>query len=273
MSTGNQLTLAQMQNWMQSALVRPDEQRPQAENPEFLINESSRLSAARHLQIYRQSYVARLRDCMKNQFSALAYALGEDLFQMFADQFLDRCPPDSYTLNELGRKFPNFLEETRPDREFQEKESWIDFIIALAQFEYALSSIFDAHAEESELAVEVTPDEELRLAPLLQIFYHRYPVCRYYLGVTGKKDPELPFEEDSYAAVTRNDYRLSLLEIKPAQYYFLERLFTGDSVAKAKKYFVDHYNFDAERLDNAWREWRKSFVAAGFFVSEGTREK
>jgi hypothetical protein len=264
MSNSKPFTLAQMQSWMQSALVQPNGQRPN-DKPESLIDESSRLTAARHLSIYRQSYIARLRECMKNQFSALSYALGEELFQMFADEFLQMHPSDSYTLNELGRKFPDFLEETRPDKEQEAKESWIDFMIELARFEYALAEVFDAHAEEIKPADESVPDEKLKLAPLLRIFYHRYPICRYYLDVTRKNAPELPFEEESFAVVARNNYRLSLLELKPGQYYFLERLLKGDSVPKAKKHFVDNYGFDAKRLDNAWKEWRKAFLTAGFF--------
>lgn len=265
MDESPQFTLLQMQNWMQSALIQQNGRIP-AINPENLINESSRLSAARHLRIYRQSYIARLRECMKNQFSALAHGLGEELFQMFADQYLDAYPSDSYTLKDLGKKFPDFLEETRPDREQEEKESWIDFLIELARFEYSLSVIFDEYSDEKiELAIESTPDEKLKLVPLFQLFYSGYPVCRYYLDVTRKKAPELPFEEDSYCVVTRNNYRLSLLEINPAQYHFLERLVKGDSIAEAKEYFLNNYGFDAKKLDNAWQQWRQSFIAAGFF--------
>jgi len=264
-SPNKQFSLAQIESWMQSALVRQDLP-VQSASPETFVNDSSRLTAARHLNIYRQSYIARLRDCMKNQFSALSFALGEELFQMFADQFLDAHPSDSYTLSELGRKFPDFLEETRPDASDEEKESWIDFMIELARFEYALSLIFEAFEKETTPADEATPDEKLVCAPLLQIFYHRYPVCRYYLDVTRKNGPELPFEEDSYCAVTRNDYRLSLVEIKPAQYHFLERLLNGDSPREAKGFFVREYGFDAKKLDKAWKIWRKNFISAGFFA-------
>lgn len=268
MSAGNQFTLAQMQNWMQSALVRPHGRTPPSA-PSLLVNESSRLSAARHLDIYRQSYVARLRECMKNQFSALAHALGAELFRMFADQYLDAYPSDSYTLNDLGRRFPDFLEETRPDAGQEVRESWVDFIIQLARFEYTLSLIFDEHAdEEFEPADEATPDERLRPVPTFRLFHHPYPVCRYYLDVTRGNEPELPFDEDSYCVVTRNNYRLSLLEIKPAQYHFLELLAGGRSVARAKEHLVNHAGFDARRLDDAWRRWRTTFIASGFFRAE-----
>ena len=264
MLDASKFTLEQMQNWMQSVLIQPNRNVSSA-NPEFFINESSRLTAARHLGIYRQSYIARLRECMKNQFSALAYALGEELFQMFADEYLDAYPSDSYTLNELGRKFPDYLDETRPDKEQEEKESWIDFMIELARFEYTLTVIFEGQAEETKPADVTAPDERLVLVPLFHLFYHRYPVCQYYLDVTRKKAPELPFEEDSYSVVIRKNYRLSLLEIKPAQYHFLERLVKGDSITLAKEFFVNNYGFDAKQLENAWGKWRKIFITAGFF--------
>lgn len=265
MSTAKQFNLAQTQQWMQAALVR-QEGRSHAAFPEHFVSESGRLTAARRLDIYRHSYVARLRECMKNQFSALAYALGEELFQMFADQYLAARPSDSYTLNELGRRFPDFLEETRPDAGQEQRESWIDFVIQLARFEYTLSEIFDAQADdEGEPAGESTPDERLRLAPLLRLFQHPYPICRYYLEVTREKEPELPFEEESHCVVTRNNYRLGLLEIKPAQYQLLDALARGHTVTGAKELLVNRHGFDAQRLDNAWASWRKTFIAAGFF--------
>jgi hypothetical protein len=267
MPAGKQPTLAQLQSRMQSALVRQDGAAANSD-PELFVNGSGRLTAARHLDIYRHSYIARLRECMKNQFSALAHALGEELFQMFADQYLDAYPSDSYTLNELGRRFPRFLQETRPDAGLEEKESWVDFIIQLADFEYTLSEIFDAHSDdEPRPADDDTPDEDLRLNPLLRLFHHPYPICRYYLDVTRKREPELPLAEDSYCAVTRNDYRLRLLEIRPAQYHFLRALGRENSVGKAKEHLVSGYGFDAQRLDHAWGVWRKTFVEGGFLKS------
>lgn len=263
MPTDAQSELAQIQNWMQSFLISPE---PNPVKAADFINDSSRLSAARHLNIYRQSYIARLRECMKNQFSALNYALGEELFQMFAEQYLDAYPSNSYTLNTLGKNFPSYLEETRPDAESEEKESWIDFIIALANFEFSLSEIFDEHAEEENvLADESVPDEALKLVRVFHLFQHPYPVCRYYLDVVKKKNPELPFEENTWCAVTRCHYRLGLLEINPAQYFFLEKLRRGLSVEEAKIYTIRKFSLDPKKFENLWDMWRKSFIDSNFF--------
>jgi len=73
---------------------------------------------------------------MASQFKALEYALGESLFKGFADQYLQANPSQSYTLMDLGKNFSSYLEATRPDKEYSEKEDWPDFMIELAAFEY-----------------------------------------------------------------------------------------------------------------------------------------
>jgi hypothetical protein len=251
-------TFEQLQDWMQTALVRRDA----PATAQGLVNDSSRLSAEQHLGIYRRGYIARLRECMKNQFSALNYALGDKLFQMFADEYLGAFPSANYTLSELGRKFPDFLEATRPD---EGKESWPDFMIELARFEFALSGVFDETVEEAELAGDWVSDSRLKLVPIFYLFKHRYPVCRYYLDATRKKKPELPFPGASFCAVTRNNYRLGLTELREGQYLFLERMALGKTVEEAKGYLMSEHGFESAKLEEVWPEWRAGFLKSGFF--------
>ena len=113
-------SLKEIQQWMQQALLSPySTQNPSTEQ---VICSSERLSAQQHLAIYQRSYVARLRECMAKQFEALQYALGKELFQQFVDQYLQTYPSKSYTLIHLGKYFADFLEETRPDKNQEEKE-------------------------------------------------------------------------------------------------------------------------------------------------------
>jgi hypothetical protein len=206
---------------------------------------------------------------MRNQFGALAYALGPGLFDAFADDYLCRYPSHSYTLNDLGAKFARFLQETRPDADQAQKESWPDFMIELARFEYALSVIFDdATPDEVTAADAGTPDEQLQLRPVFHLFRHQYPVCKYYLDHCAKTNPELPFPQESYSVVLRMNYRLGLFEIKPAQYYFLMAMQNGASVQEAKSWLVTWFHFDPAAVDAIWPEWRSNFIASGFFVKD-----
>jgi len=268
MQTSN-ISLVKVQNWMCDLLVQHAMGVNELEFSEVanIVNSSKRLSAAKHFDIYRHSYIARLRACMQNQFSALAYALGNELFELFADQYLDANPSRSYTLNTLGEKFPAFLAETRPDANEEQKETWPDFMIELAGFEYALSEIFDERAtENNSIPPDDTPDELLRLTPVFHLFHHQFPICTYYLDFSQGKAPDLPFPEDSFCAVTRRDYKLGLFTIRGAQYYFLLNMKQGMSVDEAKNDLIKTFNFEKTELDRVWIEWKRSFIASGFFV-------
>ncbi|GAB3041782.1 HvfC/BufC family peptide modification chaperone [Spirosoma pulveris] len=169
---------------------------------------------------------------MYSQFSALAYALGKELFKSFADQYLEAYPSESYTLNELGRRFPRFLEQSRTDFGLDETEEWPFFLIELAHFEFDLSLIFDEPAEQNELILfEIDPDEVVRVCPLV---HHRFPVCQYYLDFTQGKAPELPFPKENLWAVTRLNYRLKLYELNLMEYVFLSNLKAGRTVNETK---------------------------------------
>jgi Putative DNA-binding domain len=263
-------SLIELQNWMQGMLVKhvpvSDNHRGEVIKIEEMVNSSKRLNAIHHLNIYRHSYIARLRACMQNQFSALAYALGADLFEAFADQYLDTYPSESYTLNTLGEKFASFLEKTRPDAELDEKETWPDFMIELAGFEYALSVIFDEHAEEHHpIATLDTADNQLKLTPVFHLFQHQYPVCKYYLDFSQQQEPELPFSEESYCVINRRNYKLGLFTVKGAQYYFLLSMQQGRSVDEAKQDLISRFNFNPADVDAIWPEWKKNFITSGFF--------
>jgi hypothetical protein len=273
MEPGN-FTLSELQNWMQGILMQPAQPLLAMDSDmaevEDRVKATKRLSAVNHLNIYRHSYISRLRDCMKNQFSALAYALGEDLFQAFADQYLEVYPSASYTLNSLGRRFPAFLEETRPNAGEEDKESWPDFMIELAGFEYQLSQVFDEYSDSNPPgAPSETPDEALKLVPVFHLFKHQYPICAYYLDFVGKKEPELPFPSQSYCVVTRINYRLGLFPINDSQFAFLSILKDGHTLDEGKTVMVEKLGYKYDDIVAVWPRWRAYFIQSGFFVADG----
>jgi hypothetical protein len=262
-------SLAMVQQWMQGMLVGNGHEMPGGERPliKDIVNSSSRLSAARHFNIYQGSYIARLRECMRSQFATLAYALGTELFDAFADQYLASYPSGSYTLNELGKRFASFLRETRPDASLEDKEDWPDFMIELAEFEFSVSLIFDEAANENTvIADESIADEMLVLSPVFHLFKHSYPVAAYYLDHANKKEPELPFARQSYCVVTRQNYKLGLFVIKPAQHYFLALLQKGAAIRPALREVAGRYDLAPEAMAGMWKEWRKNFISSGLFA-------
>ena len=269
-----EIPLAKVQEWMQQSLLHPHARSPQTQDsqeaspPPFeeLIKSSKRLSAAQHLAIYQRSYTARLRDCMSKQFSALEYALGEDLFRAFADEYLEQYPSTNYNLIALGENFATYLEATRPDKNESIKEDWPDFMIELAQFEYAINIIFEEKADENyELASEVTPEEALRLIPVFNVFEFQFPIRWYYSAFANKEEPDLPLPQQSFCVITRHQYKLAIHDLNQGQYIFLQHLKLGLTILQAKEQLKSQNAVDPNQLDTFWPQWKEQWIKAGFF--------
>ena len=82
-----------------------------------MIGRSRNLTAAERMGIYANAYYARLLECLASFFPVLQKALGADVFESFAFEYLQHYPSKSYTLDRLGESFARFLEETRPEPE------------------------------------------------------------------------------------------------------------------------------------------------------------
>jgi len=186
--------LSAMQHWMLNALVKPGNV-GQESLAETLLP-GAMLDAAGCLAIYQRSYILRLRQCLVEQFPATCYALGDALFNDFADDYLRSCPSDSYTLYELGRRFPLWLEQTRPDRDLPEREDWIDFMVDLAHYERELFHLFDAPGHEGQPWPNSNIDDStLILQPALVLAQYRYPVAWYYHEVRAGKNPSFLYDQ------------------------------------------------------------------------------
>lgn len=260
-----QKSFAQIQQWMQEQLLHPQF----GSDYKDFVKSTSKLSAKQHVQIYQRSYIARLRDCMIAQFPALSHALGKQLFLQFVDLYLLEYPSKSYTLADLGQHFGKFLEETRPDKNAEIKESWPDFMIQLAEFEYDINIIFDEKAQENQPKATIeTNENDLQLVPVFHLYQHQFPISAYYKEVVNNRNPELPFEQESYCVLLRQNYRLGLFELFPIQYHFLMKFKETNSISKTKQFFINKYNFDANELESYWQQWKEKWLEEGFFIRE-----
>ena len=245
--------LGSLQAWMQKALIFP--RQVSGEETGLHVEASARLNPAQRLGIYQRSYYLRLLKCMQEQFPALCHALGAELFTDFAREYLQACPPESYTLYDLGRRFPDYLETNRPDRHEPTRETWIDFMVDLAHYERQLFVLFDAPGHEGKpYADESTPDHLLRLQPCFALGDYRFPVAWYYHQVRDAKAPQLPPHEQSFAAMVRKDYLTQTVPLLPHHYKFLSTL------ARSR-------NVDWALIPNVIRQ---RWLEAGFFIEDET---
>lgn len=265
----NKESFVDLQNWMQEALLYPRHASQTQVDTELLG--SSRLKAADCLAIYQRSYYTRLLTCMREQFPALCYALGSRVFDEFARQYLLDSPSDSYTLYELGRRFPAYLQDTRPDRELplDEREDWIDFMVDLAGFERTVFTMFDAPGDEGRLVTDnAVSDSNLALQSCFNIYQARFPVATYYCLVRDEKDPELPPLQSSQVAMVRVNYRTRLIPLTNPQYQFLLALRQSGEVSIALD-ATEEIKLNEGDIRSAWSApdgWRKEWLGSGFFI-------
>jgi hypothetical protein len=262
-------TLEAVQRWMQDALIRPDEEA--GEMADRLLAPSTRLTAAAGLAIYQRGYFLRIASCMREQFPALCHALGEALFDDFVGEYIRECPPESYTLYDLGRRFPAYLAENRPDRDLTERESWIDFMIDLADFERQVFAMFDAPGHEGKTFADVTtPDDRLRLQPCFALGAYRFAVATYYHAVRQEQPVARPPAEPQYVALVRTDYVTRTIPLSATEHRFLQAMAEGSDADLAIAAVARHFGLAPDAVRENWtRNARSRWIDCGFFVASG----
>lgn len=261
-------SLQLLQRWMLDALIAPES----ADRASIAgwIQPAARIDAAACLDIYRRSYVLRLRRCLAEQFPATRHALGAPLFDDFADTYLRDCPSDSSTLYDLGRRYADWLQGNRPDRENPEaeREDWIDFLVDLARYERELFHLFDAPgAEDRPWPDASAEDSELVLQPCLALAHYRYPVAWYYHEVRAGRDPAFPPRADSRVVLLRRDYHTTTFPVSELHYRFLTLLQQCGSIDTALEAIAAWTGRPLEAVRQSWQaDVRLAWMEAGFFL-------
>lgn len=236
-----------MQKWLQTAITNPQKlsseipnegnrNSRQLESVDRVVSSSETLSAADRISIYQRSYRARLVNCFRSLFPVLLNALGKELFDHFAIDFLDQHPPTNYSLSRIADGFPHHLASTRPDADSKpdQRESWPDFIIELATLEHAFLEVYNCEGVEgkptlcsseiNEIRADQLPQLRFVVPPSTKLFKFRYPVSQYFTEVRNGKNPELPNAKVCYTAIARKRYRVGVYELSSQGYNWLDSL-------------------------------------------------
>jgi hypothetical protein len=283
-----------IERWMQSVIVHPDgveaginsdqAQRHIALSPnqiETVVTRSQSLSSIERLEIYANAYSARLLECLREEFPALLHALGGDAFDEVATEYLRECPSTSYTLAQLGARFPGFLARSLPasagegGQDSEGYRQWTGFLVELAEVERVYSEVFDGPGIEGQTVWDAGQVESMlpgrfhraRLIPAccLKLLKLRFPVHEYISRLRDKDDPAPPQPEDTYLAVTRHDYIIRRTRLSRVQFALLSALVDGQSIGVAIRHAAGWFDGNADAFADSLRNWLSDWGAAGFF--------
>ena len=185
------------------------------------------------LDIYAQGYLIRLLECLRADFPALRYVMGEELFDFFAKAYIWNHPSTSTTLFTLGSGFADFLQKTQSSRVAadEEMELTLRLPLDLAKLERARTEVIRAKGLEGRsryvnldpLAFLSRPNLKIEVAPCLRLVNLSFPAIDLLEAIErGEKNPKIPEPRASLVAITRTRYRVKMSELQPWQYSFLK---------------------------------------------------
>jgi hypothetical protein len=200
----------------------------------FIVSDA-RLAATARLEVYANAYFARLFGVLKDDFGALAAALGEAGMNDAVTAYLLACPPRHASIRHAGDRLAEFLAGHPAALPFRRR--W-PFCADLARLETALGDAFDA-ADAPRLSREalaaLSPEEwpalVLRLQPCVRVLRLAWPVLP--LREAFERDAALPAPPGSPVAnavlVWRRDERVRWRELEPLEAELLEATRVGAS--------------------------------------------
>ena len=199
---------------------------------EDVVAEKGGLSAQTRLSIYTSGYVLRLLECMRADFPALRNFVGDSVFDAFAKAYIISRPPRSPSLYDLSADFPQFLEETKPQKSPLDAQlsSMLDLPSELARLERARAEVMRAHGTEND-TVRAEPfapfaifneDITLQATPCLRLLELKFPLVDFLRRSDQGKRPEPPMPRISFAVIGRSNYRIHMEEVALWQLAFLK---------------------------------------------------
>jgi hypothetical protein len=284
-------SLDEIQHWMQAVITHPAGPRVALESTEAtqhiavgpsqierVILRSNSQTSLERLQIYYHAYYARLLDCLREEYSVLAHALGQELFDSFAVGYLQEYPSQSYTLGRLGARFPEFLAATRPapDSSDAGDADWPALMIDMARLERVVNEVFDGPGTEGLATLdpsrlrEIPPEDyataRLIPAPCLRVMQFAFPLNDFFAAAVRKEAVPFPIAQPSYLAITRRDYRVQRFELSREQYLLLESLRRGTPLGPAIEHATHELPLTDAQLASQLETWFRAWTAAGFFI-------
>lgn len=198
-----------------------------------LVRGDERLSPVERLDIYANMYFFRLRDCLAEDYPAVAAVLGEDRFHNLVTDYLLAHRPAHYSLRYAGRHLPSFIATTAL------LERW-PYLAELAALEWAVLEAFDApdagclEAEAlRSLAPEQWPQLRFQFTASLGLQSCEWPVQELWERVQAGQAAGDIEPSPTRLRIWRQGYRVFQRRIDTAETRALTSLRAGDSFGAA----------------------------------------
>jgi hypothetical protein len=191
----------------------------QSSKLENFLSEMPPLSKSERVEVYSYAWCTRLEESLADDYEVLAKSLGEEGFSELVRSYLQACPSQSYTLVELGDRFPEFILSW----EAKLKKPWHAELATLERSYYQSFLAQDpqpwSFAELSQYSVEDAGKIRLSLENAVSLLSSNWTVDEVWKG--KRKSPRnLPRRYLVY----RQGFRVQIRSLRIEEYRVLEKL-------------------------------------------------
>lgn len=233
--------LSDIQRWMMTVITDVNgldhglhlAQENFALNEQQIVSQISTIEPTTRLDIYAQGYLLRLLECIRADFPALHYVMGEELFTFFAKAYIGNFPSTSTTLFDLGAGFAEFIQNTQSSQIIKSQTETLALTLPLdlARLERARTEVIRAQGLEGQamsaslepMALLTGSDVHIKVAPCLRLVNLSFPLIDLLEAIDREdENPIIPEPQLSFVAITRIQYRVNMTAINPWQFFFLK---------------------------------------------------
>lgn len=207
--------------------------------------------AIQRLDVYRHAYWQRQLESLREDYPRLANVLDAD-FEQTAREYLQQHPSRSFSLRDLGRRFPDWLATRHQSTP----------IIELAEFERAMMDAFDA-GDARVLTAEFLADIAVDDWPQLQMTPH--PASRLLL-LHSNAPTYWGAEPDSGCALALHPEPLDWLIWRSSHTVYFRSLDSTETWAWLQMGSTCRFDDWCERLTQRWPEEEVPGRAVGWLL-------
>jgi hypothetical protein len=239
-----------------------------------VVRSDARMSAADRLEVYANAYFQRILEALREDYAALAAALGDDHFHNLVTGYLLVFPSRFPSMRDVGGRLARFIEQREEGKDIRERFPWAG---ALARLEWALVEAFDAadcEAARREDYVGLAPERfaglRFELQPGAQRLAFDWPV----VGLRRRYEREVPLALAELAAtlqhalVWRHEERVFYRQVDAAEAAALEGLTRGLHFAELCGIAAEHVGEEAAPGHTA--AWLARWLEDGCLVRDAS---
>lgn len=232
---------------------------------------NDRLSPVEQLEIYREQFWLRHTASLVEDFPGVGGILGQSRWEELVESYLESESPRSWTLRELGRRFPQHVEQAHglPQHALCRD---------MARLEWCFIELFDAadhpgldFEKVSRLPAGTLETGQIVLNPALALLAVGYPVAdlRQRLLAARSSGAVVPIpdpEAQQLVLYRADDRRLYHRPVGPEAFALLDALGRGLSLVAACEHALEQAPAHAERLQRNVGTWFQQWAKRGWIV-------